>query len=200
MNVFRKSMNSFWNGMNMFQTGMKTFRIGTGIQGNQNYQKKWNFSGSKNWKIFFKIQIFNIWFGLVWALVLVSLISSTTYPECFHCSLEHIHSVLEWIHTDPEYIHSGSTFLIVSIYFLLVNMNCPREPVLHPLPRCGEVRMECSVWCDANGGRAGDGGGGRVSCSCWHKRAASFLSIFVSNYFVFKIKQGIQSMNRFAIC
>ena len=48
MNVFRNGMNSFQNGMNMFRTGMKTFRIGTGIWGNQNYQKIRNFSGSKN--------------------------------------------------------------------------------------------------------------------------------------------------------
>ena len=37
-----------------------------------------------------------------------------------------------------------------------------------------------------------DGGGGRVSCSCWHKQATSFLSILVSNDFVFKIKQGTE--------
>ena len=54
MNVFRKGMNSFRNGMNMFRTGMKTFRIGTGIRGNQNYQKIRNFSGSKNLKEFFQ--------------------------------------------------------------------------------------------------------------------------------------------------
>ena len=54
MNVFRKGMNSFRNGMNMFRTGMKTFRIGTGIWGNQNYQKIRNFSGSKNLKEFFQ--------------------------------------------------------------------------------------------------------------------------------------------------
>ena len=50
MNVFRKGMNSFRNGMNVFRSGMKTFRIGTGIMGNQNYQKIRNFSGSKNLK------------------------------------------------------------------------------------------------------------------------------------------------------
>ena len=44
MNVFRNGMNSFQNGMNVFRTGMKTFRIGTGIWGNQNYQK------IRNWK------------------------------------------------------------------------------------------------------------------------------------------------------
>ena len=49
MNVFRKGMNSFRNGMNMFRTG-----IGTGIRGNQNYQKIRNFSGSKNLKEFFQ--------------------------------------------------------------------------------------------------------------------------------------------------
>ena len=54
MNVFRKGMNSFRNGMNMFRTGMKTFRIGTGIQGNQNYQKIRKFLGSKNLKEFFQ--------------------------------------------------------------------------------------------------------------------------------------------------
>merc|ERR1711884_124118 len=54
MNVFRKGMNSFRNGMNMFRTGMKTFRMGTGIWGNQNYQKIRNFSGSKNLKEFFQ--------------------------------------------------------------------------------------------------------------------------------------------------
>ena len=54
MNVFRKGMNSFRNGINMFRTGMKTFRIGTGIRGNQNYQKIRNFSGSKNLKEFFQ--------------------------------------------------------------------------------------------------------------------------------------------------
>ena len=54
MNVFRKGMNSFRNGMNIFRTGMKTFRIGTGIWGNQNYQKIRNFSGSKNLKEFFQ--------------------------------------------------------------------------------------------------------------------------------------------------
>ena len=52
MNVFRKGLNSFRNGMNMFQTGMKTFRIGTGIRGNQNFQKIRNFSVSKNLKEF----------------------------------------------------------------------------------------------------------------------------------------------------
>ena len=65
MNVFRKGMNSFWNGMNMLRTGMKTFLIGTGIRGNQNYQKIRNFSGSKNLKEFFsKFQLLR--FGLVW--------------------------------------------------------------------------------------------------------------------------------------
>ena len=54
MNVFRIGMNSFQNGMNMFRTRMKTFRIGTGIRGNQNYQKIRNFSGSKNLKEFFQ--------------------------------------------------------------------------------------------------------------------------------------------------
>ena len=54
MNVFRNGMNSFQNGMNTFRTGMKTFRIGTGIRGNQNYQKIRNFSGSKNLKEFFQ--------------------------------------------------------------------------------------------------------------------------------------------------
>ena len=54
MNVFRKGMNSFRNGMNMFRTGIKTFRIGTGIRGNQNYQKIRKFSGSKNLKEFFQ--------------------------------------------------------------------------------------------------------------------------------------------------
>ena len=64
MNVFRKGMNSFRNGMNMFWTGMKTFRIGTGIRGNQNYQKIRNFSGSKNLKEFFQNSIFLVWFGM----------------------------------------------------------------------------------------------------------------------------------------
>ena len=31
-----------------------------------------------------------------------------------------------------------------------------------------------------------------MSCSCWHKQATSFLSILVSNDFVFKIKQGTE--------
>ena len=66
MNVFRKGMNSFRNGMNMFRTGMKTFRIGTGIWGNQNYQKIRNFSGSKNLKEFFQNSNFLdlVWFGM----------------------------------------------------------------------------------------------------------------------------------------
>ena len=38
----------------LFRTGMKTFQIGTGIRGNQNNQKIWNFSGSKNLKEFFQ--------------------------------------------------------------------------------------------------------------------------------------------------
>ena len=54
MNVFRNGMNSFQNGMNVFRTGMKTFRIGTGIWGNQNYQKIRNISGSKNLKEYFQ--------------------------------------------------------------------------------------------------------------------------------------------------
>ena len=59
MNVFRKGMNSFRN-------GMKTFRIGTGIRGNQNYQKIRNFSGSRNLKEFFQNSNFLdlVWFGM----------------------------------------------------------------------------------------------------------------------------------------